>query len=253
MKGEETAALEPQLANCRDYWLGWGVQDRADDTLTYYRSGLPHGSLNGVLRLQSTEQMGRWVERAGRCLAGVPWLWWVGPDSARDLGVRLVDHGAVRVGAMPVMAVRTDRFAEAAGPPALRWETVDGVEALTEWVAAYMPSFGFAPRLLDDIVRCEAERRDAADVVRVTGRLGGEAVGTALMFKAHGVAGVYVVTTAMAHRRQGIGAALTTAALKAGRARGARIATLQASGSGVPVYRRMGFQTIAEYQLYQLP
>ncbi|MFC9842685.1 hypothetical protein ACFWFF_37985 [Streptomyces sp. NPDC060223] len=38
-----------------------------------------------------------------------------------------------------------------------------------------------------------------------------------------------------------MGTALTTAALDAGRERGLSVGTLQASPSGTPVYRRMGF------------
>jgi hypothetical protein len=68
--------LEPQLANCRDFWLGWGEADRADDGLTYYRSGLAHGQLNGVLRLRSSGEgeVDRALARAKSALAGVPWL-----------------------------------------------------------------------------------------------------------------------------------------------------------------------------------
>jgi predicted acetyltransferase len=69
----------------------------------------------------------------------------------------------------------------------------------------------------------------------------------------HGVAGVYVVTTAEEHRRQGIGAVLTEAALRAGQERGLRVGTLQASGLGAGVYRRLGFSTVAEYELFKVP
>ncbi|MEV7992744.1 GNAT family N-acetyltransferase [Streptomyces sp. NPDC086077] len=123
--------LTPQLANCRDYWLGWGASDRLDDSLSYYRSGLAEAQL--------------------------------------------------------------------------------------------------------------------------IARLDGQAVGTALLYVAHGVAGVYVVTTLEAHRRQGIGAVLTATALKKAGARGVRIGTLQASGPGASVYARMGFTTVAAYRLLRIP
>lgn len=253
MTVQKIIELEPQLANCRDYWLAWGEADRLDGDLTYYRSGLAHPQLNGVLRLQSSEQVGQFVDRAAGRLGGVPWMWWVGPDSARGVADRLADHGAVRVGAMPIMAVELDRVVADEGPAGLKIETVEGAEALSEWVQAYGPSFGVAPELTEDALRIEAGRADASSVVRIIGRLDGQAVGTALMLDAHGVAGIYVVATAEAHRRQGIGAALTAAALQAGRDRGLRIGTLQASGLGAPVYQRMGFEKVAEYQLFQLP
>ncbi|POX63025.1 GNAT family N-acetyltransferase [Streptomyces sp. Ru62] len=248
-----TPSVQALLANCRDYWLGWGAQDRQDDRLTYYRSGVAHPSLNAVLRLRAGDRIGPCVERATRALAGVPWLWWVGPDSAPGVRDRLVGHGATLVGSMPIMAVGTDRLPDVSGPPGLEVETVDGTDALTEWVRVYSASFGFAADLLDGLVRCEATRPDAPALVRFTGRLHGEPVGTALMFAAHGVAGVYVVTTAEDHRRQGIGTALTAAALRAGRERGLRTGTLQAGSLGVGLYRRMGFRTVDAYELFRLP
>ncbi|MEU4270902.1 GNAT family N-acetyltransferase [Streptomyces sp. NPDC026092] len=66
------------------------------------------------------------------------------------------------------------------------------------------------------------------------------------------MAGVYVVTTTEDQHRQGIGAALTVAALEAGRARGLTVGTLQSSPAGFPVYERLGFETVATYELFQI-
>lgn len=250
MTVKKVTEIAPQAANCRDYWLGWADVARLDDEVVYYRSGLAHPLLNGVLRLRCDAQVNRSVERAADALAGVPWSWWVGPDSAAGVADSLADLGAARLGAMPIMAVELDRVVAGEGPAGLMIETVEGVGAITEWVRVYSPSFGVGAELEDDIVRIEAGR---AGAVRVIARLGGEAVGAALMLDAHGVAGVYVVATVEGHRRKGVGAAVTAAALRAGQERGLRVGTLQASGMGAPVYRRMGFQTVAEYQMFQLP
>ncbi|MFE7440911.1 GNAT family N-acetyltransferase [Streptomyces chartreusis] len=245
--------LEPQLANCRDYWLGWGEVKPADDDLTCYRSGLAHSQLNGVLRLRSSDEVGGALARAKSGLASVPWLWWVGPDSAPGVTDGLLQQGAEKVGTIPIMAVPLNRVADVAGPPELKIETVEGDESLTEWVRTYSPSFGFGPELIGDMVRAEAERGDASRVVRLIARIGRQAVGTALMFDAHDVAGIYIVATAESYRRRGIGAMLAAAALDAGRQRGLHIGTLQASGLGAPVYARLGFEKVAEYELFQLP
>ncbi|MFF3488226.1 GNAT family N-acetyltransferase [Streptomyces sp. NPDC002701] len=245
--------LEPQLANCRDFWLGWGEADHADGGLTYYRSGLMHGQLNGVLRLQNSSEIGQALAMAKSRLAGVPWLWWVGPDSTSGVADELLKQGAERVGTMPVMAVALDRVADVTGPPELTIETVEGAESLTEWARVCSPSFGAGPELVAGVARIEAARGNASRIVRLTARIGQKAVGTAFMFDAHDVAGIYTVTTAQSYRRQGIGAMLTAAALEAGRQRGLRIGTLQASEIGASVYARMGFKQVAEYQLFQPP
>ncbi|WP_432043013.1 GNAT family N-acetyltransferase [Streptomyces cadmiisoli] len=244
--------LEPQLANFREYWLGWGQEASADDSLTYYRSGVANGQLNGVLRLQKSDEIDISVARAKSCLAGMPWLWWVGPDSERSVADKLIAQGAERIGTVPIMAVPLDRVAEVAGPPDLKIETVESSDSLVEWVRTYCPSFGIEPELLDLAVRVEAGRSDSSRVVRFIARIGQEAVGTALMREAHGVAGIYVVSTAASRRRQGIGALLTSAALDAGRQRGLRIGSLQSSQLGAPVYARMGFEKVSEYQLLHI-
>ena len=46
---------------------------------------------------------------------------------------------------------------------------------------------------------------------------------------------------------------MTEAALRAGRERGRRIGTLQASPTGQSVYLRMGFQVVAEYKIFTPP
>ncbi|GGJ28757.1 hypothetical protein GCM10010121_045130 [Streptomyces brasiliensis] len=78
--------------------------------------------------------------------------------------------------------------------------------------------------------------------------------GTALRWAAHGIAGVYAVTTDAAQRRQGIGATVTHAAVHAGR-------ELSACGSprcrppatACLVYRRLGFSVVGEYGLFAVP
>lgn len=48
---ERIADAVTRLANARDYWLGWGSADRSDGDLTFYRSGVAHPQLNGMLRV----------------------------------------------------------------------------------------------------------------------------------------------------------------------------------------------------------
>ncbi|ALO99358.1 Acetyltransferase [Streptomyces hygroscopicus subsp. limoneus] len=250
----DIATLEPQLANCRDYWLGWGAQERRDDYLSLFRSGLADGQLNGVMRLRAEDRTEEAVADAVKRFDGLPFTWWVGPDSGPEVRRRLVGGGARQEGFMPIMAVRTDQVRHVEGPDALRVRPIgDSVEELSDWVHTYSPSFGLPPELHDDLVRVERERTDAGRITRFAGRLDGQTVGTALLYVAHGVAGIYVVTTDASRRRRGIGAVLTLAAVQAARENGLRVATLQATGDGTPVYRRLGFSVVGEYELFEVP
>jgi DNA polymerase III alpha subunit len=55
---------------------------------------------------------------------------------------------------------------------------------------------------------------------------------------------------ARSHRHQGIGSALTSAALDLARAQGAQIAWLQSTPDGEGVYTRLGFVAVASFQVW---
>lgn len=82
------------------------------------------------------------------------------------------------------------------------------------------------------------------------GRLGGKAVGTSLAIRTGAVSGVYNVAVVPRARRRGVGAALTSAAVAAGRAWGCEPVVLQASAMGLGLYEAMGFRTVQPYAMF---
>jgi GNAT superfamily N-acetyltransferase len=123
---------------------------------------------------------------------------------------------------------------------------VSAVAALLDEVAAAGVPFTFYPRPGSD-----AWLADLALAQGMKAGRGGPP--TRQSRRRHGVAGIYIATCAERRRRQGIGSAMTAAALSPGRERGLRFGTLQASEMGKPVYERMGFTTVAEFQIFALP
>ena len=91
------------------------------------------------------------------------------------------------------------------------------------------------------------------DVELFIGRLEGRAVGTAVAIRSGDVSGIYAVGTLPAARRQGVGSALTWAAVEAGRDWGCDTIVLQASEMGLPIYAAMGFRTVVEYTVFGRP
>jgi ribosomal protein S18 acetylase RimI-like enzyme len=84
----------------------------------------------------------------------------------------------------------------------------------------------------------------------VTGYDGSRPVSTATVFVVDGVAAVFGVATLPAYRRQGLGRALTLAALHEGRRRGADLAYLNPTDSGEPVYRGLAFEDAPPFRVW---
>lgn len=91
------------------------------------------------------------------------------------------------------------------------------------------------------------------DVQLFVGRLDGRPVGTSVAIRSRTASGVYNVGTLPEARRRGVGAALTWAAVEAGRAWGYDTIVLQSSTMGFSTYAAMGFRTVAPYTVFSRP
>jgi predicted acetyltransferase len=85
----------------------------------------------------------------------------------------------------------------------------------------------------------------APHLVWALARLDGRPVASAMVLCSHGVAGVYWVSTVPDARRRGLAERVTLAVGNAGFDLGMRVAALQASVMGFPVYLRMGYETVS--------
>jgi ribosomal protein S18 acetylase RimI-like enzyme len=78
-------------------------------------------------------------------------------------------------------------------------------------------------------------------------------VTTAVAFRSEGSVGIFNVATPAAKRGRGYGAAVTSRVAADGFAAGARTAWLQASGMGLGIYQRLGFETVSTAELWVRP
>jgi hypothetical protein len=78
----------------------------------------------------------------------------------------------------------------------------------------------------------------------------GEPLSTALAITLDGQAGVFNVATPVAHRRRGLGAAVTAVAVRDAFANGARRAWLQTSPLGRSTYERLGFSVVESWRTW---
>lgn len=163
-----------------------------------------------------------------------------GPSAEpKNLRTHLLSSGFVAMDHNPPgMAMRLDGLGEERPIPVdLRIERVGDDASVREWLS-FFTLFEF------DMFKI---LMGSPEVRLYLGRIDGKAIGTSMMFLSSGVAGLYQVEVLPEQRRQGIGTAMTIAPMEDARQLGYRIAVLQASKMGEPVYRKIGFKSYFRY------
>ncbi|WP_179855091.1 GNAT family N-acetyltransferase [Paractinoplanes atraurantiacus] len=242
--------LEPQLAANRRYWTGWAGPDGAGDPggdLPIYRTDIAYPLLNGVLRVRN-QPLDQAFDTAKQRLAGSAWAWWVGADSDEGTAEGLLALGSTQIADLPIMAIDITRLPGFEPPAGLQTRPVAGRAEITEYVGTYAGPLGIE----GDLGLVVDRELDFAysDVVRLAAFVDDRIVGTCTLSLGTEVAALYCIATDPAFRRRGIATELTLVALRVARAAGHRIATLQSTPEGEPVYRRIGFETVSRYRVF---
>jgi ribosomal protein S18 acetylase RimI-like enzyme len=165
-----------------------------------------------------------------------------------DLGDAAADAGLLAMGEMPAMVLQR-RLADAVPPPGIDLRpvtTVEDVAAYGQVMGAAYATYGMPEDVLPAMLRTLDTLR-APHIIAFVARVDGKPVAGAMTVITHGVAGIYWVGTTPGARGRGLAELCTRAAGNAGFDLGARIAALQASPMGEPVYRRMGYVEVTRY------
>lgn len=250
----------------RDFEAAWWLLAEAaghelhdEPELRWFHTGLPDPHLNAVLatRLHPQDadvQIDRMVSEL--IARGAPFMWWVTPSSTPgDLADRLASRGFVADDPWPGMTLETDALRRPPPVPGLVIRRVTTDDELDPYVRVFAPILSPSPAFTELFV--DASRRigfeEEAPEVHFVGLLDGEPVATVSLLTAGGAAGIYNVTTVEPARGRGIGAAMTAAAVEAGRHRGLSTATLQASTMGQSTYQSLGFRHACDLVPYRSP
>ena len=150
--------------------------------------------------------------------------------------------GLAWTGTLPGMAMRPRAAPDA--PPGLTIRRAVDEAQLADHRAVAAAAFGMPPDL---VARLMPPALLGNPAVRVyVGLEEGLPVASSLAFRTDEIVGIYNVATIDACRGRGYGTAMTWAAI-ADAAPGIEVAILQASRAGRPIYERMGFRTVVEY------
>lgn len=265
MKEGMLTTLSPQVAgameaNRMQFWGLFGqlpqVELHADRGVLWFETAAFHDIFNRVLYLRfesgmlpkAATQVIRHFQQQGK-----PFLWHVGPTAQIDLELLLQDQGLRHHETEPVLAVDLDRLNEDV-PTALHlsiqpvttealleqwvrlWEHESPEEVIQLWLTLHLGLY--------------LQIKIKSSLRLFVGAVDGKPVATSAIFFGAGVAGIEFISTLPDYRRQGIGAAMTLAALREARKQGYHVAVLTASPMGAPIYRRIGFQDYGTFSLY---
>ncbi len=247
-----TIAAAIELNNCQMFASFAHLPQAAlyhEPEMMWVKTPIPHFTFNSVLRTHLPADIAeqRIKERLLDFQAQeLPMSWFVGPTSRPvNLEEYLIAHELIHATDFTGMAVDLHRLEEEQPTPSgLVIEQVQDSAALKHWIQVFQKVFrwpDFAGDALFDLFNTlgfDAPWR------HYLGRHNGTPVATASLLLDVGVAGIGFVSTLPQAQRQGVGTAITLAALRDARALGYRIGVLSATRQGENMYRRMGF---AEY------
>ena len=231
-----------------------GGGHRRDDAVRWTLGGSPIDYHNAVVGAELDDHDAEAAilesrERLDR--AGLPGTWHVGPSMRPlDLPTRLERAGFAADGDEPGMVAPLHDL-PAEGGDGIEVSLVRDDTGLAEWVETLGRGFGEGPREAEWVG--EMFRRigvDHPDWRHLIARRDGRVVGTATVLLAADVAGLYFVMTVPEARRQGIGAAITRAAMRVGRDAGMAHAVLTSSPMGRSVYESVGFREVYTIRLH---
>jgi ribosomal protein S18 acetylase RimI-like enzyme len=154
---------------------------------------------------------------------------------------------------LPVMVLE-ERPARVPTPRGVTLRQVADGAGVEDFRIADRASFADGDReraAVDSAFRDPASLLDPA-VAAFVAYVDGVPAAAAMSFTAVRVARIGWVGTVPAFRRRGLGAAVTRAAALVGFDRGARIAALESTPMGVPLYRSLGFRTITTYRIWSI-
>jgi hypothetical protein len=175
-----------------------------------------------------------------------------------DPGIARAAEGAglVSMGEGPPQMVLDHRLADAVAPDDVELRPVVDEVTRRDYLAVLADSFTTTQGTPAEVLEGNFGHVDALhgpNVRAVVAYVDGAPVAGAFVLVSHGVAGVQYVGTVGRARGRGLGELVTRWVSNAGFDLGARIAALQASDMGEPIYRRMGYETVSRYSFFMGP
>ena len=247
---QTTQQFDANIENLTSLWKAMGVHadESAQGSTLYASLNWPHRLWFDVRDPLGKEDARRWMDAAPQHSQPVVLpVWCRDGEPNLDASVELEAAGYEVLFEQTVMSLDLSRWEPGqAGESDLELRKVTG--DTSTWAQLASSAFGYT------VEEPVTERiLDHAGVDLMTALRDGRAVGTGLLFTEGGTAGIHLVGVPPEARRMGIARKIMFRLLDEARARGMRLATLQASAMGEGLYRELGFEAQGHVRNYQLP
>lgn len=252
MDSDLLAASDRNFCHANGLFMGTSLRGEVLENalLQIVSCGLPAAEHNfGFVKLPPRDAVGALAATEAYFGArALPFRMMVRSDHAPACADAFAARGLVEKRRTPVMLLDPIRDG-AAPPPELEIRRVRDAADVARFQATAFEGFGLPAQaarlfLTDELFA-------SPELEAYIGLVDGEPAATSLLIRTADVAGIYWVATREPFRSRGLGEAITWASVRAGRAHGCAVASLQASALGAPVYARMGFHTPAHYASYE--
>ncbi len=220
-------------------------QDPADDVLAFW-SDVAFPSFNFIMgaRFDDAARVEALVD--AYLARGLPCLWWVTPSFAPPgvhetllgRGFEIEEmHGMHRALVSPIEY------------DVLPGVTIDDVQP-EEMLPTLISGFGMPAWLVDPLKVAMGVFSTDNGYHHLLASLDGEPVATGDLYITGDIGGIYNVTTIDSARGRGIGTAMTATLMELARQHGCTDVILHATEAGLPIYEKLGFETVCAVPQY---
>jgi GNAT superfamily N-acetyltransferase len=230
--------------------IGWSGAPKYEAHLTaegfLVLSGEPYADANSVMIVggAAEERLAEFGARLARL--ELPCIGFFAPDVVDRISPVARDFGFAPVGKVPLMVLEsTHRPSPGKYPAALVATDAQINDALTIVARALV---NWPDEVAVRVFR--GSYIDAAGVAMFVVRDGADAISTVTTLRQGATVGIFSMATLAEHQRQGAGYACLAHAVSHHQATGAHRFYLYATEAGLPLYRRLGFQTIVEVPVW---
>jgi GNAT superfamily N-acetyltransferase len=207
-----------------------------------FSADIPHPNVESAV----DDLIGRFTSRS------VPCFWWSGPMNHDERVTDILEaRGFVKVFEAAAMARGLDDLPTRT-PGVAEVCEIDSESQMTDWSRTCTSAFEFDDDLSDwwcDLFT-SIPHGGSTPLRHFLACIDGEPVGTASTYMEDGVVGLASVGVPEAYRRQGIGSAITVAALVAARELGCQLGVLFSSSMATSVYKGLGFNRYGTGRCY---